>query len=190
MDRTIETFPDGKRFLIRLCRSKEAHCDKDCVKAGINSALQRLSARTRQLRFAGGVNTLSDAQLDYLANLDNRDRLAWCALEEGDDLHTGAGIARYMRLPDEPDVAEFAVTIVDDYQGRGLGEILLRHLIDSARENGIRTLRGYVLPGNSAMLYLGKRFDANISFEDSVFVVDIATDVKEEKDAKAGTVHG
>jgi RimJ/RimL family protein N-acetyltransferase len=119
------------------------------------------------------MNTLSDSQLDYLATLDNKDRLAWCAHEEGDDMN-GAGIARYVRLPDEPDIAEFAITIVDAYQGRGLGSILLGRLIESARENGIRILRGYVLPGNSAMIRLGKRFDAQIKHEDSALRVDIA----------------
>ncbi len=187
MEHVTETLADGTRLLVRLCRSEEAHCDKDCVKAGINSALQHTSARTRQLRFAGGVNTLSDSQLDYLADLDNRDRLAWCALEAGDDVHTGAGIARYMRLPDEPDVAEFAITIVDAYQGRGLGKILLGRLVESARENGIRILRGYVLPGNSGMLRLGKQFDAEIKFEDSVFRVDIATGVNDGKAGKTGS---
>lgn len=174
MNHPVETLPDGTRFLVHLCHSEDNQCDKECVKAGINAALQRLSDRTRQLRFAGGVNTLSDAQLDYLASLDNKDRLAWCAHEESGGLNAGAGIARYVRLPDEPDVAEFAITIVDAFQGRGLGRILLGHLIESARENGIRILRGYVLPGNSAMLHLGKQFDARIEYEDSVLRVDIA----------------
>jgi RimJ/RimL family protein N-acetyltransferase len=174
MNPSTETLPDGTRVLIRLCRSEEDHCGKDCVKAGISTALKRTSERTRQLRFAGGVNTLSDSQLDYLATLDNRDRLAWCAHEAGDDMTTGAGIARYVRLPDEPDIAEFAITIVDAYQGQGLGAILLGRLIESARENGIRILRGYVLPGNSAMIRLGKRFDAQIEHEDSALRVDIA----------------
>ena len=115
MNHSTEALSGDTRFLIRLCHSEEDHCDKDCVKAGINAALQRLSERSRQLRFAGGVSTLSDSQLDYLANLDNRDRLAWCALEEGDNMNTGAGIARYIRLQDEPDIAEFAITIVDAY---------------------------------------------------------------------------
>ena len=173
MDYSTETLTDGTRFLIRLCRSEGEQFDKDFVKAGINAALQRLSVRTRQLRFAGGMNTLSDSQLDYLANLDNKDRLAWCAIEESNDKHTGAGIARYIRLPDEPDIAEFAITIVDAYQGRGLGTILLGHLIDSACENGIRILRGYVLPGNSEMIRLSKRFDTRIKHEDSILRVDI-----------------
>lgn len=181
MDHSTETLSDGTRFLIRLCRSEGDQCDNDCVKEGINSALQLLSAKTRQLRFAGSVNTLSDSQLDYLANLDNRDRLAWCALEEGDNMNTGAGIARYIRLQNEPDIAEFAITIVDAYQSRGLGVVLLGRLIESARENGIRILRGYVLPGNRGMIHLSKRFDAEIKHEDSFLRVDIPVGANDGK---------
>ena len=173
MCQSIVTLGDGTRFRVRLCHSDADLCGKDCVKAGISTALGHLSDRTRRLRFAGGMNTLSEAQLDYLSSLDNRDRLAWCAIEEGESAHKGAGLARYIRLQDEPDVAEFAITIVDAYQGKGLGSLLLGRLIDSARENDIRILRGYVLPGNSAMLRLSKRFDAEIGHEDSFIRVDI-----------------
>lgn len=174
MNSSIETLGDGSRFRVRLCHSDADLCGKDCVKAGISAGLEHLSERTRKLRFAGGVNTLSDAQLDYLSSLDNRDRLAWCAIEEGEGVHSGAGLARYIRLPDEPDIAEFAITIVDAFQGKGLGRLLLGRLIESARENGIRVLRGYVLPGNSAMLRLGKRFGAVIEHEDSFLRVEIS----------------
>ena len=68
MKNTTETLSDGTRFLVRLCRSEGDQCDKDCVKSGINAALKRLSRRTMQLRFAGGVNTLPDSQVDYLAS--------------------------------------------------------------------------------------------------------------------------
>jgi RimJ/RimL family protein N-acetyltransferase len=159
-----------------LCHSSEDACDKDCIKTGIRAALGNLSEKSRKYRFAGGMNTPSDAQLDYLASLDNRDRLAWCAIAEGGNPHTGAGLARYIRLPDEPDVAEFAITIVDAWQGKGLGRILLVRLIESARDNGIRVLRGYVLPGNSAMIHLGKRFGAHIEPEDSFLRMDIQVD--------------
>ena len=48
------------------------------------------------------------------------------------------GIARYVRDRKNPAAAEIAVTIVDDWQGRGLGTELLARLSDRAREEGIR----------------------------------------------------
>jgi GNAT superfamily N-acetyltransferase len=62
------------------------------------------------------------------------------------------GVARYVRLADEPTVAEAAVTVVDRYQGRGLGTALLKLIVGSALANGITTLRNYVLASNTAML--------------------------------------
>ena len=62
---------------------------------------------------------------------------------------------------------------MDAWQGRGLGKILLGRLIDSARDNGIRILRGYVLPGNRTMIRLGNRFGAHIKHEDSFLRMDI-----------------
>ena len=52
------------------------------------------------------------------------------------------------------DVAEAAVTVVDAYQGRGVGTLLLRQLSQSAYDNGIRSFRGYVLQNNTPMLSL------------------------------------
>jgi hypothetical protein len=53
-----------------------------------------------------------------------------------------------VRVPDEPEVAEAAVTVVDDYQGRGLGTLLLEALGAVALENGITRFRGYALENN------------------------------------------
>lgn len=71
-----------------------------------------------------------------------------------------AHIARYIRLPGEASVAEFAVTVVDAFQGRGIGRQLMDRLIESARDNAIDTLRGYVLPDNERMLALCRRYGA------------------------------
>jgi L-amino acid N-acyltransferase YncA len=53
---------------------------------------------------------------------------------------------------DEPGQAEVAFTVVDKYQGRGVGAALLRHLAMIARQAGLRELVAYVLADNRAML--------------------------------------
>ncbi len=62
------------------------------------------------------------------------------------------GVARYIRLENDPTVAEVAVTVLDSHQGRGLGTLLLALLARSAREHGIETFRAYVLEDNTAMI--------------------------------------
>jgi ribosomal protein S18 acetylase RimI-like enzyme len=80
------------------------------------------------------------------------------------------GIARYIIMDDEPEVAEFAVTVVDDYQGRGIGRLLLSRLADHARKAGLKTLRGYVRRDNAPMLALLDKIGARIRDGDSSVV--------------------
>ena len=80
--------------------------------------------------------------------------MAWVALDPSNRTHPGLGVARYVRLPHEPTVAEVAITVVDSHQGRGLGTMLLGVITRSAVDNGIETFVAHVLGGNVAMLNL------------------------------------
>src|SRR5262249_61319061 len=59
---------------------------------------------------------------------------------------------RFIRMPAEPEVAEFAITVVDAQQRKGLGRILTDRLIAAARERRVTTLRAEILAGNRPML--------------------------------------
>lgn len=59
-----------------------------------------------------------------------------------------------IRCHDEPAVAEAAVTVIDQWQGRGLGRVLLDRQPDRARELGIERFRASLLSRNHAMLAL------------------------------------
>ncbi|WP_370609548.1 GNAT family N-acetyltransferase [Solemya velum gill symbiont] len=97
--------------------------------------------------------------------------VAWCAslLQEGKE--KGIAIARYVILHDEVGVAEFAITVLDDYQGQGIGYELIKKLIRSAKANDVNMLIGHIAPGNKRMLNLCKRFDASIQTEKSSSVI-------------------
>ena len=143
---------DGTNILIRTVDP----CDKKCISDGFD----RLSARSRHLRFFSPVNKLSEAQLTYLTDVDNVNHAVISAVGATAKDPTGIGLARYIRLKQELDVAEFAISVTDDYQGRGVGSILLDLLIRHAKANGIRVLRGYVLKSNEPMIKLLKRHNA------------------------------
>lgn len=100
------------------------------------------------------VDALSPEHLRYLTEVDGRDHVAWAALDEERPGLPGMGVARYARLPDEPEVAEAAITVVDAYQGRGLGTVLLGVLAGTARDHRITTFCNYVLADNEAMIRL------------------------------------
>jgi GNAT superfamily N-acetyltransferase len=53
----------------------------------------------------------------------------------------GLGIARYVRHVSRPDAAEVAVTVIDDWQGRGLGTLLLEAVSGRARKGSGRSPR-------------------------------------------------
>jgi GNAT superfamily N-acetyltransferase len=106
---------DGSAVLIRPVRGTDA--------ALLADGFARLSERSRRFRFLGRKTTLTEADLRYFTNVDHHDHEALGALD-----HVrggGVGIARYVRDRENPAAAEIAVTVVDDWQGRGLGTELL-----------------------------------------------------------------
>ena len=169
---TNATLKDGTQCMIRLCHTDFSH-DSELLKEGLRAAWGHLSPASRFSRFGYAPEQLNDQQLDYLTDLDNLNRLAWCAYTDVNTHLTGIGIARYIRIQDEPGVAEFAVTVVDEHQHAGLGFILLGKLIESARTAGLKTLRGYVRRNNRAMLGLAKKFGGVAHMEDEYMLVDI-----------------
>jgi GNAT superfamily N-acetyltransferase len=135
---------DGTRCMIRPIRPD----DKERLRVG----MQRLSRESRYHRFNAHVDRLTPAQLRYFTEIDYSGHMAWVALGEDGDDWPGMGVARYIRLRDEPEVAEAALTVLDDFQGRGLGTVLFGLLVRSAIEAGITTLRNYVQAGNRPMM--------------------------------------
>ena len=96
------------------------------------------------------ISELSDGQLDELTTVDGVDHVALGAVLR-DDPNEGIGVARFIRLEQEPGVAEAAVTVLDDYQGRGLGTLLVVLLGQVALALGVTAFRGFVLEENLPM---------------------------------------
>ncbi len=120
--------------------------------------------------------SLSEAQLDYLTKLDYVDHVAWLAVH-ADKPEEGLGVARYVRAKGEPGVAEAAVTVIDEYQGRGLGTLLLALLAAVARAAGVQMFRAYVLQDNVRMRRLLEQLGAKTTMESpGVLRMDVALD--------------
>lgn len=135
---------DGTRVLIRPLVPDD--------REQLEKAFEQLSLKSRYLRFMSPIDHLSDSMLTYLTDLDYDDHFAWAAAAVDEPGEPGIGVARYVRIKGEPEVAEPAVTVVDEYQGRGLGTILLYALAESAIDHGIKHFRAYVLPENQTMI--------------------------------------
>jgi RimJ/RimL family protein N-acetyltransferase len=134
---------DGAPVAIRPVRGTDAPLIADLF--------ARLSLHSRRMRFLTARSRLSAAELHHLTNVDHRDHEALLALS-GDG--RGIGVARYIRDPQDRHAAELAVTIADDWQGRGLGTELLARMSDRARQEGLHRLTALVAAENGAMIGL------------------------------------
>jgi len=155
---------DGSRALIRPIRAD----DKEVLVAG----LKQLSKESVYRRFLRPVTKLSERELKYLTEVDYTNHFAWVAAD-ADDQTRGYGVARYVRDSKDPEVAEAAVAIIDDQQGKGLGTILMRLLVATARENGISVFRGWVLGENRDILRPLERIGARRTAEQGVLKVEM-----------------
>ncbi len=109
----------------------------------LEEGLHELSEASRFARFGIGLDHLSKHELAYLTDLDLVNHVAFGAMI-GDE---GAGIARYVMLPDRR-CAEVAVTVVDRFQRKGLGRQLFNALVAVARHDQIPAFCFEVEPTN------------------------------------------
>lgn len=119
--------------------------DKDAMA----SAFGRLSDRSRYRRFLSPRGPLSASELRYFTEVDHHDHEALVAIDERSG--EGVGVARYVRSTDEETVAELAVAVVDDWQGRGVGTRLTAELAARARAEGITSFTALMLAENEIM---------------------------------------
>ena len=135
---------DGTAVSIREIRAS----DKELLRAGH----AHLSEESRLRRFLAPKPRLTASDLRYLTEVDGVNHYAVVALR-GPDI---VGVARWVRLVDDPLAAEAAIVVGDSLQGRGLGKILARDLADAARARGIRRIRASILSQNPPAVALMK----------------------------------
>jgi GNAT superfamily N-acetyltransferase len=122
----------------------------------LHEAVAAMSERTVYLRFFSPIKRMSDALAHRLAVVDYRERFALVATVHrpgGPVQDRIVGVARYDRAPGT-DLAEVAVAVIDEFQRRGLGSVLLAELARVARAQGILMFQLIVLPENREMLGL------------------------------------
>jgi RimJ/RimL family protein N-acetyltransferase len=115
-------------------------------------AYANLGEQSRYRRFFTVMPELPPATLKAAVEVDHTDHEALVAVP----LLSAeiVGECRFVRLPDQPDTAEVGVTVVDAWQGRGLGSALLARLSERALEAGIEYFTAEVLAENRTMLAL------------------------------------
>jgi GNAT superfamily N-acetyltransferase len=137
----------------------------------IRDGFNQLSNKTRHLRFFRAISQLSDDDLSRLTHVDQLHHVAWGAVEVQPDGLTGAALARFVRDPDDPCLAEFAIVVLDALQSRGVGTVMLALLLVLARSLGLRALQGVVLDDNEVMLGWMRSLGAEVVKEDPLVSV-------------------
>ncbi|MET7881228.1 GNAT family N-acetyltransferase [Micromonospora profundi] len=130
----------------------------------------RFSERTRYLRYFSPYPRIPERDLIRFVTVDHRDREAFVVLA-GEQI---VAVGRYERLGPQAPEAEVAFVVEDAYQGRGIGSVLMEHLADAARRNGIMSFVAEVLPTNGTMLRVFSDFGYQVQREYADGVVHLS----------------
>lgn len=146
---SLHVLPDQRRLDIRAIRPDDGERLK-VYHLG-------LSDESRYRRFLGVKPRLSDADARYLVEIDGSDHFALVATCPSRDSGAIVAVARFVRVRDAPDTAEFAIVVGDDFQRQGLAGELMDRLAAAAGERGIRRFRATMLADNIAIRRLMTR---------------------------------
>jgi len=119
--------------------------------------IENLSPATRHQRFLGEIKEVGEQLLNQLMDVGTPQRVAYVALVHDNGELREVGISRYAQVDEQPSHCEFAVTIADEWQGKGLGALLMQHLIDEARNNGFQQMYSVDSAANYSMRRLAKQ---------------------------------
>jgi len=149
-ERWLEKLQDERHVLIRPVQPGDVERNARFI--------EQLSPPSKHFLFLGGIAQLSAAELRHLCDPDYAHDMAYIAL--GLDSRTGetrdqVGVCRYAGA-DPVKGAEISVAVADTWQHQGLGKILLRHLVDYAREHGVKRLYSLDAVNNERMRKLAR----------------------------------
>jgi RimJ/RimL family protein N-acetyltransferase len=143
-----ELLRDGGQIEIRALQRED--------EADMLAAVGKASVQSLQRRFFVMKRHFSDKERAFFMDIDFKNHVAIVALAEEAGRKVIVGGGRYIVF--EPGRAEMAFVVIDTWQGRGIGSILMRHLVKIASDAGLRELTAEVLPENAAMIRVFRKF--------------------------------
>jgi len=148
------TLRDGTRITVRALVPEDRELIAD--------AFERLSPRSRFLRFFSPIPRLTKGMLDRLVDVDHARHIALVAVHDGAVI----GVVRYVVDAGDPTLADFAITVIDAHQGRGLGRALTSAIARVAHARGVRRFSLDVHPENTVMQHLAGSLGAQLRYRD------------------------
>lgn len=158
-----EVLNDGTQVTVRPLKPQDAGIERDFI--------MQLSPQSRRYRFLSSIASPSKQLLDRLTKLDETTEAAFVALAVESGAEREVGVARMSAVGDGR--AEFAVTVRDDWQHRGLGALLTKRVIEAARQRGLSALFSVDASDNRPMREFAKAlgFVSDINPQDATEVI-------------------
>jgi RimJ/RimL family protein N-acetyltransferase len=163
----VEVLRDGRNIEIRALRPND---ETEMV-----VAISRTSPQSLYRRFFGAKKGFSESEKAFFLNIDFVNHIALVATIQRNGHTEVVGGARYVVV--QPGIAEVAFTVIDEFQGKGLGSALMRQLILLARKASLQQLVADVLPENTAMINVFKKSGLPATVTKSKGVIHITLDV-------------
>ncbi|MFZ5919337.1 MAG: GNAT family N-acetyltransferase [Chloroflexota bacterium] len=157
---TLFTVRDGKQIAIRAITPDDAPLLVDLF--------FHMSDTTRRLRFHSMRRNVSLAEIEreaqQLSDLDPAHQAALVATTKEQDTEQIVAVARLARAPN-PEEAESAIVVRDDFQNQGLGSHMLKLLAETARSMNIKRLTAWVMAENVHMLHIIQKSGLDVHAE-------------------------
>ena len=171
-ERTV-TAKDGRPVFLRPVRPEDVPL--------FVAFRENLSDISLYYRFFRRISELTPQQLHRFTTIDYDREIALIALADIDKEEKMLGVIRIVSRPDS-NSGDFSIIVADAMQGKGIGSLLLKTVLDIARQQGYETIFGIVLPENEGMKHLSKKigFQVKFNFDEKVFDLrlDLDTDPK------------
>ncbi len=139
---------DGEKIFMRPVRPGDAEQMIDLF--------SDLSPETVYLRFFSPIKRISKTLLVRLTQIDYDREIALVAFAGSGERKKIVGVARIIFHP-AGEKGEFALVLADDWQGKGIGQVLFKRALVSAQKYGLKLIYGPVIATNTAMLALGQK---------------------------------
>lgn len=173
---TFTTTPGGVDLFIRPIKPEDAPLLVDMFNS--------MSPKSVYFRFFMHLKALTPKMIVSLTQIDYDNDMALVAFDRRGKEEKIIGVARFMNKPGDTEPG-FAVTVGDPWQGKRIGETLMKHLLAIAKERGIQTMWGTVLSENVNMLSLVKKLGGDISRSHDYKGYDVKIDLRHFSDEKA-----
>jgi len=161
---TYATF-DGQKIFFRPVKPTDEPLLQDLFYA--------LSEESIYYRFFSSISVMPHSQVQRFATVDYEKELAIVGVIQKEDAEEIIAVGRYVVEP-ETRMAEAALVVRDDWQGKGIGTWLQNYLIEIAKDRGIVGFKARVLPGNTRVFHLAHKSGFTVQTtldEDGIYVL-------------------